>query len=352
MAPLTKNVPAFFRSLKSPDRVKRMLNFGWLINHLKRFCILAIMLRLRPIYRNALLLAVLLPAGLFMGGCFRKWTLSPQQIEQRFADKPLKPIPFAVDTLGRRLAWHQIGHDTLPLLLLIHGAPGSWYGYLNLMEDPELQRYFQMVSVDRPGYGASDYGHPLNSLEDQSRMLHAVLERYKHCRPIIVLGRSYGSPIAAQLAADYPELVDACVMLAPAIDPRLEKFWWFSPIGLLDGVRNLLPDALNVATDEKYSHRRELRKLEQLLPKISTPTTVIQGGDDDLVDPRNILYAEKMLQNAPARMVFIPGQSHHISRQRPDLVKKYVLMHLEEYRKPALVSSRGSLGGPQVVLEE
>ncbi len=261
--------------------------------------------------------------------------LTDAQITARFSGQPMQPDYHRIDTLGRTLAYTRIGHDTLPLLLFIHGAPGSWYGYLNLLQDTTLQQTFQMISVDRPGYGKSDYGYPLPALEDQGKMLHAILERYQDRRPIIVVGRSYGSPIAARLAMDYPELVDAFVMLAPAIDPDLEKFWWFSPLGKLDGIKNALPDALNVATVEKYAHRRELRKMLPLWEQVQTPNTVIQGGDDDLVLPANLLFAEEKLKNAPSRIVFVPNQNHFISSERPDLVKKYVMQHYTEYFQPA-----------------
>lgn len=285
-----------------------------------------------------ILLAVLLT------GCFNKYIKTEAQLQAHFAQQPFKPQYHQVDTLGRTLAYAHIGHDSLPLVVFVHGAPGSWYGYLNLLSDSLLQQHFQMIAIDRPGYGNSDYGYPLTRLKDQALMLQSVVTHYQDHRPILLVGRSYGSPIVAQFAADYPDLVDGCVLLAPALDPKKEKFWWFSPLGLLDGIRNLLPNALNVATDEKYSHKRELRKLAKDLEKITVPVTVIQGGKDKLVHPNNLQYAGKMLQSAQTELIYLPEDNHHISRNRPDLVKHYLLQHHTNYVK-RYSPEAGQLGG-------
>ena len=295
---------------------------------------------MKPPFRLFLLLLPLLAQW----GC-KGWELTDQELASYYAGKPLKPSFHQVDTLGRSLHYAKMGHDSLPLLFLVHGAPGSWQGYFNLMNDPELQERFLMISIDRPGYGKSDYGEALVSIEDQARMMHAILARYPNNRPIILLGRSFGSPIVAQLAADYPDLVDALVMLAPPIDPQLEKYWWFSPLGRWKYAQKFLPDAVNVATLEKYAHERELKKLDRKWEKIHKPSTVIQGGKDWIVEPRNLLFAERKLRNAPLRLVYIAEQDHDISTNRPDLVKKYVLRHHREYheRKHPKVASNEAI---------
>ena len=49
------------------------------------------------------------------------------------------------DTLCIQVA--STGSDTLPMLLLIHGAPGAWWGYMNMLDDTVLQKKFHIVSV-------------------------------------------------------------------------------------------------------------------------------------------------------------------------------------------------------------
>ena len=298
-------------------------------------------------FRLWLVLLVLLAQG----GC-KSWELTEAQLTNYYADKALKPSFHQIDTLGRSLHYAQLGHDTLPLLFLVHGAPGSWQGYFNLMNDPELQERFLMISIDRPGYGKSDYGEALVSIEDQARMMHAILARYPNNRPIILLGRSFGSPIVAQMAADYPDLVDAMVLLAPPIDPQLEKFWWFSPLGRWKYAQKFLPEAVNVATLEKYAHARELKKLDRKWEKIHKPSTVIQGGKDWIVEPRNLLFAERKLRNAPLRLVYIAEQDHDISTNRPDLVKKYILKHYREYHERDMARLASGEAYSEAILEE
>src|SRR5687768_13657084 len=67
-----------------------------------------------------------------------------------------KNVPLGIhDTIieGRHLHYSVSGSPDLPTLVFIHGSPGSWMNYMRFMCDPEMQKKFRMVSIDRPGFG-------------------------------------------------------------------------------------------------------------------------------------------------------------------------------------------------------
>src|SRR5687768_3424492 len=76
-----------------------------------------------------------------------------------------KNIPLNIyDTVinERHLHYAVSGSEDLPTLVFIHGSPGSWMNYVKFMWDTTLRKKFRMVSIDRPGFGYSDFGNPLH----------------------------------------------------------------------------------------------------------------------------------------------------------------------------------------------
>src|SRR5688572_29677493 len=79
-----------------------------------------------------------------------------------------RKIPLEIhDTLinNRHIHYAISGSDSLPTLVFLHGSPGSWMNYMKFMGDSALQRKFRIVSIDRPGFGYSDFGKALHMQE-------------------------------------------------------------------------------------------------------------------------------------------------------------------------------------------
>jgi len=70
---------------------------------------------------------------------------------------------------GNSLHYVSTGSDTLPVLVFVHGSPGSWNAFENYLKDSELLRRFYIISIDRPGFGYSDYGDAqhMNAQDDE-----------------------------------------------------------------------------------------------------------------------------------------------------------------------------------------
>lgn len=265
-------------------------------------------------------------------GCFRRWVMSDKQIREYYSDKPVKPVFFTIGNDSVRMHCATTGSDTLPPLIMIHGAPGAWHGSRNMLDDTILQKRFHLISVDRLGYGKSRYKRkrrPVNSIDLQATAIHEVLRINRSFRSGIVIGSSYGAPIAGKLGIKYPQSFHHIMMLAPAIDPDLEKFWWFHKyIGSGLFIR-LLPSYIQTATAEKFGHAEELRKLDGEWKNLNIPVTVIQGGRDNIIEPENFDYARRVLaHNKRANFLFFPQSSHIIRRQNADTVRALLLQTL------------------------
>ena len=265
--------------------------------------------------------------SVLLTSCFSRYIISAKQVRKHYALKDVKPEIRILknDTLSLSIA--SVGADTLPMLLLIHGAPGSLWGYMNLMDDIDLQKYFHIVSVDRVGYGKSRLKKRrfVTSIETQANALLPVMDLNHSDQKVIILGRSYGAPIAAKLASLVPEKVKELIMVSPVIDPEKEKFYWFSKWGRNSVIQLFLPGEFNTATAEKYTHADELKKLLPVWQSLDVPTTVIQGGNDWIADPGNIDFAKKHIKSKRAQYIFLYNAGHMITFTHAAMIKEMLL---------------------------
>ena len=254
--------------------------------------------------------------------------MTKKEIDRYYADKAIKPTFFTIQNDSVKLFCATSGADTLPPLLLIHGAPGAWYGSRSMLGDSILQKHFHIIAMDRPGYNNSEYKNrkrPLTSIRLQAIAIHEALRLNRSREKAIVLGSSYGAPIAAELCMLYPASFAHLIMLAGAIDPDKEKFWWFHKYIRRGPVHWFMPRFLRTATDEKFAHIKELRVLQKRWTTLQVPVTVVQGGADDIVDPSNLEFAKKELAGKQAEFIYIPEAGHMIRFRQAKMVRELLL---------------------------
>ena len=143
----------------------------------------------------------------------QNFKMSDKAVDEYYAKKPPIPIFAYSDTLNRRLFYAHTEPADKPLLLLIHGAPGAWFGYKEFLNDSLLLAKYQIIVPDRAGYNKS--GEKELSIAQQAILLKPLISGKKYLK-IVVLGRSYGAAIAAKLAMDNPDLVSKLVLSASA----------------------------------------------------------------------------------------------------------------------------------------
>ena len=243
-----------------------------------------------------------------------------------------KNVPLTIrDTViaGRHVHYAITGGDNQPTLIFIHGSPGSWLHYYRFMCDTDLRNKYRIVSIDRPGFGHSDYGKAMH-LQDQCRLLLPVLQNLKNGRPMYLCGHSMGGPVAAQLAADAPELFDKLVILAGALDPSLETketwrvimnkkpFYWF------------LPGAYQPSNTELLYLKEDLKPLGADLGKITTKVLFVHGDRDTWVPIENVAYGKKMMTHAASiTSDTLAGANHNFPWNRRQEFKD-ILLNLEK----------------------
>jgi|SRR5450432_69953 len=240
---------------------------------------------------------------------FRK---SDQEEKSEFAKKQIELQTATIVVEGKHIHFAVTGNDSLPTIFFIHGSPGSWDAFAAYMTDSLLLKKFRMVSVDRPGFGYSDYGQPQH-LDVQSILISPLFLQLANHKPMFLTGHSLGGPMVIKLAADNPDVFSGLVVISGSIDPAEEKPEKWRPVLYKTPLNYFVPGAMRPSNEELWYLKKDLVQLEKDFSKITCPVYFIHGEMDTWVPPGNVAYGKKMLvHSAKVEETLIPGANHFI----------------------------------------
>lgn len=193
-----------------------------------------------------------------------------------------------------------------PPVLLLHQTPRSWDEFRDVL--PLLGQHFQAVAMDTIGFGDScklPFGK--DSIEYWAQVAMSLMDALGVQR-FSVVGHHTGAAIAVELAAAYPQCIDAAVLsAAPLVDAsfrashagparidnalhqsdgsHLVELWrqrqpWY-PTGDIDLLNRFVIDALKAGARAADGHAVVARYvMETRLPLIRCPTLVLAPTAD------------------------------------------------------------------------
>lgn len=274
---------------------------------------------------------LLLSSLFFIGSCMQ-FRVSDKKLRRQFSKKGIPLQINYTQSEEYRLRSVIIGDTTLPPVFCVHGSPGSSRDFLSYARDTSLLQKVCFVLVDRPGYGYSSFHLPPPSIDRQARLLLPVFHAATRQRAAIVVGYSYGGPVAARLAMLSPGQVRALILAAPALDPDNEKYFWFNRP--LEHIRWILPTALEHAQIEKMRHVEDLRAIQDGWSRIQCPVTLIHGKADRIV-PDNSRFVKEKLGHVPLRLITPEDIGHLFVFNKEEYLKEAILHYAAPATPPA-----------------
>ena len=215
------------------------------------------------------------------------------------------------------------GKPGAPLLLLIHGSPGSWSDWQHIIaNDTVRQRYF-IVALTRPGYGFTTVP-PQASLEEQATLVWHLVTQLGYDTAITVVGHSYGGAVAMQLLAQYPAAFRKGILVAPTLGAALMAPRWYNKVAAWRPVNQWLSADLRHSNIEMTGLSASLRKLENNWQIVQAPIIYIQGGRDILVSPKTVDFMRSHYPG-PVRYVVVKKMNHFVPWSDPQLITKALL---------------------------
>lgn len=249
-------------------------------------------------------------------------------LERRFVSVPAGTIHCAIAGSGR------------PVLLL-HQTPRSWDEFRDVL--PLLGRRHRAIAMDTLGFGDSSRP-PLeeDSIERWAQVAVSLLDALGIER-VAVVGHHTGAAIAIEMAAAFPERVDAAVLSAPpwvdaafrarhAGPPRVDNverhadgshlvdLWrirqpWYPP-GDIDLLERFVVDAIKAGPRAAHGHVVVARyEMESRLPRIVCPVLIVAPCDDPHAYPNAQPLAQRI---AGSRIVEVPGGRVPLPDQMPE----------------------------------
>ncbi|MCB1191635.1 MAG: alpha/beta hydrolase [Leptospiraceae bacterium] len=253
--------------------------------------------------------------------------MSPSEMDTQalFKKNNIETYHYQITISKMNIHFVRVGKKEFPTVIFVHGSPGSWDNYRKFMIDKSLLSKYQLISLDRPGFGKSQKGKPVIELKKQAEVIHGII-RYLGIRvPVILVGHSYGGPVVVRTAVDYPEEIGKLVLVAASVSPDLEVIEWYQKVANWRFVRWILPSFLDVSNQEILPLKKELLEMIPLWKQIRIPVVIIQGDDDSLVPPGNAYFAKEKLIHSEVKFIMVKDLNHFVPWKRPDLIMNSIL---------------------------
>jgi abhydrolase domain-containing protein 6 len=254
-------------------------------------------------------------------------------------------------------------------LILINGLAEqaeSWFRNLRFW-----RRFFDVhapniLAYDGPAlHRRIDAGEPI-SVDYLVQQLHLYADAFVQAPPYHLVAASLGGKVAVEFAARYPDLVSRVVLLCPSGMGDEER------LPIVEGVRR---SDLKALVDSVFHnpHQVDVRLLDYYrrqfankrwraglmrtirgtmdhcvrdrLPRLTQPTLLVVGGQDQIVDPGTAAAAARDLPRG--RFLLLPGCGHAPQIERAELVNGLVTDFLlgpadEAVRPDLFLSGSGS----------
>lgn len=237
---------------------------------------------------------------------------------------PFKPVYTTIN--GYTMHYVEAGVDTLPTIVFIHGSPGSWDAFEQYLHDKSLLKQYRLISIDRPGFGYSNYGEARN-FQDQGILLSAVLQKIANGKPMALVGHSLGGPMVVKLAAENPQLpISNIVVLAGSVDPAQEEPEKWRTLLSIFPIKYLVPGAMRPSNVELLMFKKDVYSLAADFDKITCRVLLMHGDKDQLVPPANAVYAQQHLTHAKqVKLIWLKGENHFIPWTKFEDIKAQLL---------------------------
>jgi pimeloyl-ACP methyl ester carboxylesterase len=254
-------------------------------------------------------------------------------------DRSMKPFASRVvtDSFGHTLRCYELKQpDAEWDIFFIHGTPATAAVFGEQFRHPFPLA--NLVALDRPGFGASRPDRRTPSLEDQANAIGALLTN-KPTRRTILVGHSYGAPVALLAALKFTNEVAGVVLIGGSIDPAQERTYAIQRFADWPLVSWLVPRSLRQCNRELLTLRGDLVSLQPQLSALAVPVVMLQGGRDRQVPVANVDCLRTQFAAAGKTNLFdqllFPDYNHFIPWEHPDAVEAAIRMVTDHLSRPA-----------------
>ena len=244
-------------------------------------------------------------------------------------------VPEYINVRGHNLYSYEWENDGEAVLLL-HGGLSKTSSWDYIMVPP-LEDQFHLFAYDRTAHGFTGDQKGSLHFDFQTNEAIAFLEEVVK-EPAHIIGWSDGANIALMVAIARPDLVKSIVAIGANFHHSGVMQAFDNPeISQEDQAEyNLIsPDAPHTLL-EKTIRMHEIWKCEPVLTldeiaTIQCPVLVLVGDDDVINHAHTVALYEAL---PLGQLAIIPGTSHAVVKEKPDLMNAVIAQFLEDLNYP------------------
>jgi pimeloyl-ACP methyl ester carboxylesterase len=190
-------------------------------------------------------------------------------------------------------------------VVIITGTP-SWSEYWapTIAAMPENR---EIIVADRPGFAESEPQEAVRDLAQQAEALSPMLEARPGQR-ILIVGQSFGAPVATLMASRYADRVDAVILVSAYFGDRGPTARRMLGVGRV--TRPILPRDLRNSIAEVSAQQDQLPAVWQAFEGLRQPVVFVHGDRDTFVP----IEADRDIADRHGHtLVAIPGGDHFLN---------------------------------------
>ncbi|GAN00493.1 hypothetical protein U91I_04159 [alpha proteobacterium U9-1i] len=190
-------------------------------------------------------------------------------------------------------------------VVIITGTP-SWSEYWapTIAGAPTTR---EVIVADRPGFQTSEPETAVRDLAKQADALAPMLDAREGQR-VLLIGQSFGAPIATLMAQRHADKVDAVVLVSAYFGDLGATGRRLFGVGRI--IRPMLPRDLRNSTTEVLAQRDQLPAVWDALRGLRQPLVFIHGDADTFVP----LEADQRIANEYGHtLITVPGGDHFLN---------------------------------------
>lgn len=204
-------------------------------------------------------------------------------------------------------------------IVFIHGSPGDHKAFNKYFSDPTLNEKFNMISIDRPGFGKSKKFKIQPNMKEQADLIsqHLIedLKIQNTKQEILFFSHSYGAPlsvlVSSVLSSANQHLLVSLILVSGPYNPEFNMIRWYNHLAALPLARGLIGKFWRNSNEEMLKLNQDLNLVQEQLKSFKGKTYFVHGQNDGLVPIKHSIWADQLRKKLGLESKLLEFKTNH-----------------------------------------
>ncbi len=205
-------------------------------------------------------------------------------------------------------------NESKKTIIFIHGSPGDHKAFKKYQNDEILNENFNMIFVDRPGYGNSKKFKSQPKMPEQAELIYSELEtKYKinsMKAKVFIFSHSYGAPLSILVSKKIIVLPNLILVAGP-FNPDFNMKRWYNYFAALPLIKFAIGNSWRFSNEEMMVLNSDLKIVKEELSKYKGKTYFVHGRSDGIVPIKHSRWAHSLREKLNFDSEILEYPSNH-----------------------------------------